>query len=116
MSAHVSCPLSPHARSPARQPDRPLRHHPMSPNPGRVLLLMTSTTYRAAAFLTAARKLGVEVTVGTDRPQALAGLNPAGHLTLDYGDPEAAARFVSAYGAQHPLGAVLAVDDDGAVI
>jgi len=88
----------------------------MSANPGRVLLLMTSTTYRAAAFLAAAGRLGVEVTVGTDRPQALAGLNPAGHLTLDYGDPEGAARFVSAYGAQHPLHAVVAADDDGALI
>ena len=38
----------------------------------RVLLLMTATSYKAGAYLDAARRLGLAVTVGSDRPQALA--------------------------------------------
>ena len=34
--------------------------------PRRVLLLMAAKTYRAKAFMTAARRLGVDVVVGSD--------------------------------------------------
>ena len=80
----------------------------------RVLVLMTTATYKAAAFLEAARRLGLEVVVGSERPQALAGLNPGGHLTLDFADPEGAARAILATGAS--LAAVIAADDEGAVL
>ena len=56
--------------------------------PDWVLLLMMSHTYRAGAFLDAARALGVEAVVGSERPQALASLHPLGHLVLDFGRPE----------------------------
>ena len=82
----------------------------------RVLLLMTGSTYKAGAFLEAAQRRGIEVTVGGDRPQALAGLNPAGHLTLDFADPEGATRAVLEHAARHPLHAVVAADDDGALL
>jgi biotin carboxylase len=82
----------------------------------RVLLLMTTTTYRASAFLEAARSLGVPVVVGTDRPQALASLHPAGHLTLGFAGAARAAREIAAFAQQHPLDAVLAADDDGTVL
>src|SRR6266536_2000621 len=78
----------------------------------RLLVLMTTTTYKAAAFLEAARRLGLDAVVGSERPQALAGLNPTGHLTLDFGDPEGAARAIAAAG---PFAAVVAADDEGAV-
>ena len=54
----------------------------------RLLLLMTTTTYRAQAFLEAAKRLDIPVTVGSERAQALAAVNPAGHLTLDFSAPE----------------------------
>jgi len=82
----------------------------------RVLLLMTSNSYRAGAFLDAARALGVEVVAGTDRPQALEGLNPAGHLTLDFDDVRDATRAIVEFAARHPLDAVLATDDEGVVL
>ncbi|HEY2953758.1 MAG TPA: ATP-grasp domain-containing protein [Candidatus Eisenbacteria bacterium] len=82
----------------------------------RVLLLMTSNTYRAGAFLDAARAAGVAVTVGADRRQALESLHPAGHLTLDFGAPERAAREIAAFAQRHPLDAVLAADDEGAIL
>ena len=74
---------------------------------------MSATTYRAGAFLEAAHRLGLAVTVGTDRPQALGEQNPAGHLTLDFGDPRAATGEIVAFAARRPLRTLVAADDDG---
>src|SRR5436190_1439933 len=82
----------------------------------RVLLLMTTTTYRASAFLEGARALGVQVVVGSDRAQALAALHPEGHLTLDFGDERGATREIVAFAGRTPLDAVIAADDDGAIL
>src|SRR5438876_4921238 len=82
----------------------------------RVLLLMTTASYRASAFLEAARAVGAAVTAGTDRPQALAALHPEGHLALDFSSPERAVRQVEAYAREHPLDAVVAAEDEGAVL
>jgi biotin carboxylase len=82
----------------------------------RVLLLMTTHTYRASAFLDAARRLGVAVVVGSERPQALAAANPAGHLTLDFLAPEEAARAIVDFAKTYPLDGVVAADDDGVIV
>jgi biotin carboxylase len=82
----------------------------------RLLLLMTTTTYRAHDFLQAARRLGVDVVVGTDRPQALAAMTPGKTLTLDFLQPEAAAQAIVAFASTYPLTAVVAVDDDGVLL
>ena len=82
----------------------------------RLLLLMTTTTYRAHAFLEAARRLDVPVTVGSERPQALAGANPAGHLTLDFTAPEEATRTIVEFARRSPLAGVVAADDDGVIL
>ncbi len=80
----------------------------------RVLLLMGTQTYKAESFLAAARRLQVDVVVGTHRTQALSHLNPDGNLTLSFGDLERSARTVRAFAARLPLDAVVATDDDGA--
>jgi len=82
----------------------------------RLLLLMTTRTYRAAAFLDAASRLGVPVTVGSERPQILQDRNPAGHLTLPFGDRDRALTEIRAFARTHPIGAVLAADDDGLLL
>jgi biotin carboxylase len=82
----------------------------------RLLLLMTTTTYRATVFLEAARRLQVPVVVGSERPQALAAANPSGHLTLDFQAPEEATRAIVAFAERHPLGGVVAADDDGVIL
>jgi len=82
----------------------------------RPLLLITTQSYRAGAFLDAARSLGVEYTVGTDRAQALAGLNPRGHLVLDFRDVESALVRIQEFAREHPLDTVIAADDEGAVL
>jgi biotin carboxylase len=82
----------------------------------RVLLLMTSTTYKAAAFLSAAERLGVEAVVGSDMRQALAPLNPTGHVTLPFGDLVTATACIVNFARRRRLDAVIACDDDGAVL
>ncbi len=79
----------------------------------RLLLLLSTTTYKASAFLAAAEQLGVEVVVGTDRRQALAGLNPQGNLTFDFVRPERAVPSVLEHHRTYPITAVVAADDEG---
>jgi biotin carboxylase len=76
---------------------------------------MSTRTYRAGAFLDAARRGEVPVTVGSERAQALSPLNPAGHLTLDLGAP-ASVGTIAAFAREHPLAAIVAADDDGALL
>ncbi len=82
----------------------------------RLLLLMTTTTYRAHAFLEAAGRLGIPVVVGSERAQALAAVNPGGHLTLDFAAPEVASRTIVEFAKAHPIGGVVAADDDGVML
>ena len=81
----------------------------------RVLLLLSTTTYRTSDFLEAARRLGAEVVVASEEPSTLESLNPGGLLTLDFRDPQAAARRTAEFAARFPLDAVLGVDDDSTV-
>lgn len=82
----------------------------------RLLLLMTTATYRASAFLEAARRLDIPVVVGSDREQALSAANPAGHLTLDFLAPEKATGAIVEFAKHYPIRAVVAADDDGAIL
>jgi hypothetical protein len=82
----------------------------------RLLLLMMTTTYRAHAFLEAARRLDVPVTVGSERSQVLAEANPAGHLTLDFSAPAEAIRTIVEFARLYPLGGVIAADDEGVIL
>lgn len=82
----------------------------------RVLLLMPTRTYRAHDFMEAARRLGVEVVVGSERQQAFAALFPGSHLRLDFFRPRQAVRAIEAFARSYPLDAVVAVDDDGTLL
>jgi biotin carboxylase len=82
----------------------------------RLLLLMTTTTYRARAFLDAAKRLGIPVTVGSERSQALAAANPTGHLTLDFSAPEQATHTIVEFAKSFPIAGVVAADDDGVIL
>lgn len=82
----------------------------------RLLLLMTTTTYRAHDFLEAARRLGIDAVIGSDRQQALAALTPGKTMVVDFLHPEAGAHTITAYAAERPLDAIVAVDDDGALV
>jgi biotin carboxylase len=76
----------------------------------RVLLLMSPATYRAGAFLNAARALNLEVVVGIDLPETLSEYWHV-PLGLDFNDPESSLRTIVEYAREHPLAAILSVDD-----
>ena len=76
----------------------------------RLLLLLPTASYRAADFLAAARALGAEVVVASDRRLVSMGDS---QLTLDLRRPEAAAEAIAAVAEERPLDAVVAVDDQG---
>ncbi len=76
----------------------------------RVLLLMSPATYRAGAFLNAAKRLNFELVVGIDLPETL---SEYWHVPLgvDFADPERSVRTIVEFAQEHPLHAIIAVDD-----
>jgi biotin carboxylase len=77
----------------------------------RVLLLLPTTTYRTHAFMEAAQRLGVELTVASEEASTLTRLNPSGLLQLNFSDPQQAALQVVQFAQEHPIAAVVPVDD-----
>ncbi len=82
----------------------------------RLLLLLPTTTYRAADFVVAAERAGAEIIVGSDRRQALADDMGDRALVLPFDQPEAAVEAIVSLNERAPLDAVLAVDDQGVTI
>lgn len=82
----------------------------------RLLLLLPTTTYRATAFVEAARQLGVELTVASEERSTLDGANPSGLIVLDLKNPDHAAAEATAFSRRYPLAAVVGVDDDSAIV
>ncbi len=87
-------------------------------NPGRLLLLVPTQSYRGDDFLAAARRLGVPVLVGTDRCHRIEdAFGPSeGILFIDYRKPEEAADEIARAAAREPIAGVIPVDDGTAVI
>src|SRR6266567_6174179 len=81
----------------------------------RVLLLMSPATYRVGAFLSAARNLNLEVVVGIDLPETLSEYWHV-PLGLDFLDTEASERTIVEYARQHPIAAIISVDDSASEI
>src|SRR5881296_669903 len=88
----------------------------LRPDSPRLLLLLPTVTYRTVAFIEAARRLGVAVTVASERPSTFERANPAGLVTFDFADPAHAAEQARAFARTHPVHGVVAVDDDTAVV
>jgi len=81
----------------------------------RLLLLLPTATYRAEAFLAAAQSLQLSVTIGTERVPDIPVWSSDDVLLLDVHHPQAAAHTVVEFARQHPIDAVLGVDDLTAV-
>lgn len=71
---------------------------------------MSPATYRAGAFLNAARGLNLEVVVGIDLPETLSEYWHV-PLGLDFTDTGASLRTITEFARQHPIHAVVPVDD-----
>lgn len=81
----------------------------------RLLLLLPTATYRAEAFLAAARSLQLSVTIGMEHVPEGLPVPPDDVLPLDVRDPQAAAPIAVAFARHHPIDAVIGVDDVTAV-
>src|SRR5881394_1986969 len=80
----------------------------LRPDTPRLLLLLPTASYRTAAFVEAARRLGVDLTVASERPSTFQDANPRGLLTLHLSDPARAAGEARAFAQEHPLQGVVA--------
>ncbi len=78
----------------------------------RVLLLVPSTTYRATAFIEAARRLGFELVVGSDRRQVFEDAVPGHMPTLDFNDQDAAVAEIERFAGERPLQGLVGADDE----
>lgn len=76
----------------------------------RVLLLMSPSTYRAGAFLSAAQKLNLDVVVGVDLPEVLAQYWHV-PLGVDFANVPDSVQTIVKYAQEHLLAAILSVDD-----
>lgn len=77
----------------------------------RLLLLATTTGYQTQAFAEAARGLGLEVVLGTDRCHVLEDPWQDAALPLRFEDPAHSADEICRYAREHPIQAVAAVGD-----
>jgi biotin carboxylase len=82
----------------------------------RLLLLLPTSTYRTAAFVEAARRLQVDLTVASEQSSSFEAALPGSLLTLDFAHPDRAAERVRAFARRHPIDAVQGVDDDTALL
>ncbi len=82
----------------------------------RVLLLLPTATYRAEAFVVAARRAGIDLTVASELPSTLEAAQPEALLTLDFLNVERAVEQARAFAQRHPVAAVVGVDDDTVVL
>src|SRR5256712_11878479 len=88
----------------------------LRPSSPRLLLLLPTVTYRTTAFVEAARRVGADLTVASERPSTFERAQPGNLLTLDFSDPRGAAVQVRRFARDHPIGGVVGVDDDTAVV
>jgi len=77
---------------------------------------LPTTTYRATAFVEAARRLQIDLTVASERPSTLEQARPDGLVTLDFTDIDRALQQVRAFARRYPVAAALGVDDDTVVL
>ncbi len=81
----------------------------------RLLLLLPTTTYRAEAYLDAARRLKLDVTVGGEQKFASASKATGTFLLLDFDHPHRSAQTAAEFVRHYPIDAVIGVDDLTAV-
>ena len=79
-----------------------------------MVLVLPTTTYRAADFIDAAAALDAEVIVVSDHEQVLSAADRS--LAVDLDDAEAASSAIQALEDRMPVDAVVAVDEQGVVV
>lgn len=80
----------------------------------RIVVVLPTETYRAADFVDAAARLGIELSVASEHPLPL--IPPDRQVTIDCADPETSAERVADLAASTPVDAIIAADDKGVEI
>jgi len=83
--------------------------------PKQLILLASAFTYRANAFEEAAQRLGIPVVRGTDVPPPMLG-KVSIPLAIDYRDLPRSAIQIEQYAREHPIGAIIGLDDSGTLL
>jgi biotin carboxylase len=84
--------------------------------PRRILLLMAAKTYRAKAFMSAARRLGVDVVVGSDERGPLSRRTGGSQIGLDLSRPARSASRIVQVAEERPFDAIVNVDDSTTIV
>ncbi|MGB6770809.1 MAG: phosphoribosylglycinamide synthetase, partial [Candidatus Dormiibacterota bacterium] len=82
----------------------------------RVLLVLPTRSYRAAAFLEAARRLSLELVIASEEGSTLSHLHPDQELTIDFANPAAAAAAAAERASRNPVQAVVSADEAGVLV
>ncbi len=82
----------------------------------RVLLLIPTTSYRTQAFVDAAHRLNVDLTVASEHPNVFQEKHPRGLLTISYSFPQEAVHAVIEFAKENPISSVVGVDDQSVVL
>jgi biotin carboxylase len=77
---------------------------------------LPSTSYRTSAFIAAARRIDMDLTVASDFPSTFETAQPDALVTFDFANPSLATDQARAFHARYPVHAVVGMDDDTAVL
>lgn len=77
---------------------------------------MPTTTYRTTAFVEAARRLQIDLTVASEQPSTFEQARPEALLTLDFKDRYHTLSQVDQFAGRYPIDAALGVDDDTVIL
>jgi biotin carboxylase len=81
----------------------------------RIILLSKVSTYRARPFMTAAQRLGIEVVYGIDMDPLLAD-HWRTPLRIQLDKPRETVKNIVAFAGEHPVQAVISLDDSASVV
>ncbi|MHB8481632.1 MAG: ATP-grasp domain-containing protein [Nitrospiria bacterium] len=78
----------------------------------KLLLLIPTYSYKTAFFLEAAERLGIEVVVGSNRPQILEKYSGGRTVTLNFQNLEKGVEQIETYARWQPLSAIVSTDEE----
>ena len=82
----------------------------------RVLLLLPSNSYRAAAFVAACADLDAHVITGVDATQASAQFGDSRVMQFNFSNPALGAREISDFAKNNPLDAIVPAEEDAVLL
>jgi len=82
----------------------------------RLLLLLPSNSYRAAAFVTACEEVDARVVIGVDESQASTQFGDSRVVQFNFSDPVSGAREIKAFAADNPVDAIVPAEEDAVLL